>query len=189
MHDYRTSTIGICETCKTPFAKREPQSKYCSRDCFYVGFRANFVKPERFWVRVNRAGTDDCWEWQRSRNSCGYGTYRSSQAHRYAWELTHGPIPEGLHVLHRCDNPPCCNPSHLFLGTAADNNADKETKGRGNHVRGEQVGREKLTESAVQSIRARAMQGESLAHIAPDFGVTKVTIRHVVRRRTWKHVA
>jgi hypothetical protein len=90
----------------------------------------------RFWAKVRKG--DGCWEWQASRNSSGYGWFRfgpqgsrtPTGAHRVSYVLTKGPIPEGMQVLHRCDNPPCVNPSHLFLGTNDDNHADKVAKGR-----------------------------------------------------------
>lgn len=92
----------------------------------------------RFWSHVDKSG--ECWEWTAARQPSGYGkmvvgsrldgSRRFPPSHRLAWELTHGPIPQGLHVLHHCDNPPCCNPAHRFLGTDADNAADKVAKGR-----------------------------------------------------------
>lgn len=93
--------------------------------------------PDRFWPKVDVAGR--CWEWRGTRNNNGYGLFqiglggskRCVAAHRMAWILTNGPIPDGLHVLHHCDNPPCCNPWHLFLGDHAANMADKKAKGRG----------------------------------------------------------
>lgn len=93
---------------------------------------------ERFWKKVDRSGGDlACWPWIGSRQPNGYGKVRVQairtaplQAHRVAWELSHGEIPHGLWVLHRCDNPPCCNPSHLFLGTPKDNTTDMVGKGR-----------------------------------------------------------
>lgn len=91
---------------------------------------------ERFWENVDKRGPDDCWEWMAGKEF-GYGYIRReghkgkmARAHRVAWELTNGPIPKGMCVLHRYDNPGCCNPAHLWLGTLADNNADMAAKGR-----------------------------------------------------------
>ena len=90
--------------------------------------------PETFWLRVARADPDACWIWQGSKRPQGYGQLsyqgRHTSAHRLAWTLTHGPIPDGLFVLHRCDNPPCVNPAHLFLGTTDDNMHDAFVKHR-----------------------------------------------------------
>lgn len=92
---------------------------------------------ERLWEKIRKAGPDDCWEWtakSRSGSALGYGTIRVAGrligAHRLVWELTNGPIPDDLCVLHECDNPPCCNPTHLHLGTRADNMAEKVARGR-----------------------------------------------------------
>src|SRR5262245_48011177 len=101
------------------------------------------VEPAvRYRAKVNRGGPDDCWEWNASRFKNGYGQFgidkehRSVLAHRYGYQLEVGPVPPGLNVLHTCDNPPCQNPRHWFLGTHKDNTEDKERKGRGNHPRG-----------------------------------------------------
>lgn len=90
---------------------------------------------QRFWRDVDKRGPDECWPWKRSTMRGGYGrfpvTSRNQQrAHRYAYELTHGPIPKDIVICHRCDNPPCCNPAHLFAGTHADNVRDRVAKGR-----------------------------------------------------------
>lgn len=94
----------------------------------------------RFWPRLDQSGGPEaCWPWTGSRTRTGYGKCsvdgRHVAAHRLAWQLTNGPIPDGLHVLHRCDNPPCCNPGHLFLGTHTDNVRDMLAKGRGRATR------------------------------------------------------
>lgn len=104
---------------------------------------------DRFWSRVDVGAPNACWEWQGARDSFGYGQAREA-THRTAWALTHGPIPSGMCVCHRCDNPPCCNPDHLFLGTRADNNRDRHAKGRSaNLERGERHPQAGLTAAKV----------------------------------------
>jgi hypothetical protein len=86
---------------------------------------------ERFWEKVDKKTDDECWEWQASVDTHGYGYFYSDKrikAHRYSWELHFGAIPEGLYVCHHCDNPPCINPKHLFVGTAQDNLDDANKK-------------------------------------------------------------
>jgi hypothetical protein len=110
-------------------------------------------------------------------------------AHRVAWIATNGPIPPGAIVCHACDNPPCCNPGHLWLGRDADNNADKEAKGRGNHPRGSSHGRAKLTEAQIREIRARYAHGAvTQTMLAKEYGVIQITISRIIRREIWPHV-
>lgn len=98
--------------------------------------RQNDSKERRFWSRASKPSLNACWEWQGGKTSDGYGASairnKSALAHRVAWELANGPIPAGMEVCHRCDNPPCVNPAHLFLGSHADNIRDMFAKGRGN---------------------------------------------------------
>lgn len=128
----------------------------------------------------------------------GYGSMSKGRqgeghvgAHRLSWQIHFGPIPEGMFVCHRCDNPPCCNPRHLFLGTPADNVADMISKGRANPKppRGERHFRTTLTEDQVREIRSLGAAGVVLSEIGRRFGISKSAAKHIVRRRRWKHVA
>ncbi len=154
----------------------------------------------RFWGNVAITADDNkCWEWKRSTDKDGYGQFYLSDntgwhrqlSHRGAWEMTNGEIPKGLCVLHKCDNPKCCNPKHLFLGTKLDNTLDMFAKGRGfiPPAQGEDNGRSILTADKVIEIRQRfAMGGLSYKEIAKEMGVAPATIAHVVKRRTWKNI-
>jgi hypothetical protein len=150
---------------------------------------------ERFWAKVDK--TQDCWLWigaqMQLRN--GYGNYgiflltlepiRKVLAHRAIWELTYEPIPEGLFVCHSCDNPPCVRPSHLFLGTAADNNSDAIQKGRWSC--GEQAGKAKLTEGQVLEIRDLSSSLSNRA-IAKQFGIGHSQVQRIAVGQTWRHL-
>jgi hypothetical protein len=107
------------------------------------------------------------------------------RAHRLAYELKHGPIPPGMKVCHTCDNPPCCNPDHLCLGTQADNIADRDAKGR--QAKGENNGFSKLTEADVTEIRRRLANSEVQRKIAKDFGITPTAVGYIKNGRNWKH--
>lgn len=150
----------------------------------------------RFWRKVKKG--DGCWEWQgcqRSRRGKGYGsggTYgivvirkRAVSAHRVAWELTHGPIPDGLCVCHRCDNPTCVRPDHLFLGTQADNTADKMAKGRHRVPCGQDHANHKLSEEDVRAIRAEPERHGVGAELARKYGVKQPTIWNIRARKSW----
>lgn len=140
----------------------------------------------RFWAKVNR--TDGCWEWQASRNNYGYGLFHvgvgaagriRSSAHRFAYELAHGPIPKGLNVCHSCDNPPCCNPAHLFLGTQRDNVLDAARKGR---TPAEQPSRWILAADVRRDVIARGLDGENLSKLAREHNVSPASLHMAVRR-------
>lgn len=149
------------------------------------------IAPDRFWARVTQGG--DCWEWRAERLRGGYGRLRvegrKMLAHRVAWTLANGPIPDGVFVCHRCDNPPCCNPSHLFLGTHLDNTRDRDRKGRNVNLLGEQHALAKLTAEKVQEIRALTQRGWTRAAIGRRFGVTDRCVASVISGRTWRHLA
>lgn len=147
--------------------------------------------------RVDRtAGPDACWPWTGSRLYAGYGKFehlgKTLSAHRTAYELAYGPIPNKLLVLHTCDNPPCCNPAHLKLGTQKDNIADMHAKGRAKllgrpkpNMRGIKHHQAKLTDAIVREIRSTS---ESTRSLARRFNVARNCIREVRRGVTWKHV-
>jgi hypothetical protein len=145
----------------------------------------------RFWNKVQKRGENDCWEWQASL-CVGYGRFQVNGklmlAHRYSWELHNGPIPEGLHVCHHCDNRRCVNPAHLFLGTDKENRHDCEMKGRGRQPKGEANGQHKLTELQVCTIRNALLEGETLVRLAIQYNVTYGLIGHIKHGRAWKHV-
>lgn len=153
-------------------------------------------KVKEFLAKIDTSGgADACWPWTGARNACGYGSLnrqgKTLSAHRVAYERSFGIIPDGLHVLHRCDNPPCCNPDHLYAGTHADNMRDKSERGRARTLPrpGELSPTAKLDDGTVWLIRALAAQGAQKKDIAQVVGVNRTTVDLVVRRVTWKHVA
>ena len=143
---------------------------------------------KRFWRHVEQRGPDECWLWQASKNKDGYGTFQSSVAHRHAWLLSKGEIPNGLYVLHKCDNPSCCNPKHLFIGTQKDNMADMRSKGREPDTKGSANGRAKLSEDDVLEIRKCRANGLTLKALAARYGVSFTMISLIDRRESWTHI-
>ena len=172
-----------------------------------------------FWAKVKK--TDNCWEWTAATWGKGYGVYRhknkSRSAHRLSYEIANGPIPEGLLVLHKCDNPKCVRPDHLWLGTHADNMADCVRKGRNakgerqrlavlgrvpsgethwthrdpNKVpRGEQSGKTPLKERQVREMRDRYAQGGVLMReLAAEYGISLAGVHKIIHRLNWAHIA
>ena len=147
------------------------------------------MPPDRFWSKV--AKSDSCWTWTAGLNESGYGSFRFGNrmhaAHRIAWMLTSGQ-PGDLHVLHKCDNRRCVNPEHLFLGTNADNVADRVRKGRSSSAGGERHGRAKLRAADIPAIRQRIALGEFQKDIARDYGVSQPCIGYLARGETWHAV-
>lgn len=147
---------------------------------------------ERFWSKVDIRSDSECWPWLAAirKQGEGYGAFwyrgRHHPAHRMAWILTHGNYAPGLVVCHRCDNPPCCNPGHLFLGTPRQNNDDKVKKRR--HVFGARVVTARLTDNDVRAIRA-ARGHITGAALAVEYGITRAHVYDIWRRKSWEHVA
>ena len=153
-------------------------------------------KLEQFWELLQKPV--GCWLFDGAKEMNGYGYLKNPlgddpkyiSAHRLAWLLKNGPIPDGMRVLHKCDIRACCNPDHLFLGTDADNSRDMRTKGR--HTRGEQSMHARLTEDQVRSIRSEyrkigAHRSNAMA-LARKYGVARNTIINAALGRFWKHV-
>ena len=145
----------------------------------------------RFWTKVDRRKSDECWPWLAYRNGKGYGNfehqYHTLRAHRFAWQLTRGPIPPGLLVCHSCDRPECCNPKHLFLGTNKDNQRDSVAKGR--HIHGVTHGNARCTEDDVLAIRQKYAAGGVLQReLAAEFGVSRVHIGRIIRNCRWAYL-
>lgn len=146
---------------------------------------------ERFWEKVKKGGRDECWEWQACRSWNGYGkfgiAYKTHYAHRVAWTLTRGSIPDDLHCCHSCDNKVCVNPRHLFLGTREDNMQDASRKGRMNTPRngGVNNGRAKLTEEEVKEIRELVASGMTQQVIADAYGVCQGRVSRIHLGLAW----
>lgn len=174
--------------------------KFCSLAC--VGASRHLRSPptatvsilDRFWSKVDKSG--ECWIWTAAMTA-GYGSFaigsrtdgskRRVLAHRFSWELEHGPIPEGMDALHRCDNPPCVRPAHLFLGDQIANMADMAAKGRSTF--GERSGSAILTDSRVIEIKRRVANGESRASVARSIEISRSLVSMIVSGKRWRHVA
>lgn len=153
---------------------------------------------KRFWSHVDKNGPihpvlgTPCWDWQGCTDPMGYGRIhigsggQSFTTHRVAYELTYGPIPEGLIVCHHCDRPRCCNPAHHFLGSHSDNTADMVAKNR--HSHGANHPGAKLTETQVIEARQLYAQGVRAAHLAKKYNVADGTMREALHHETWKHI-
>lgn len=147
--------------------------------------------------RLNRHGwvvvETGCWEWSGYRDQDGYGrvTWNDSAvpSHRLAYETWVGPIPEGLFILHSCDNPPCINPDHLSPGTAKENAQDRDSRNRSNVLRGAASPNSKLTEKDVIDIRRKyAAGGVRQIELASEYGVGQMQVSRIIRGERWSHV-
>lgn len=158
----------------------------------------------RFWSKVDRSGGPTaCWPWTGHCSTVGYGQFTVREngrqykhsAHRIAYSIHHGVVVSDLNVCHECDNRPCCNPAHLWLGTQADNMHDRDAKGRAyvggpySAARGEDSGRAKVTERDVREIRRLYASGTiGYRRLSQRYGVTPMAVKAIVTRKSWRHV-
>lgn len=201
----RESRVGRCKSC----AKKQPVE-------------------QRFWKKVNKNGPTisyvgtPCWVWTGAKDDYGYGTFfylaKTEKAHRASYMMHCGEIPNELWVLHKCDNPPCVNPNHLWLGTRIDNVQDMEKKGRADHPGGDRHGfrtkpesrptgerngaytkpesrrtgikngRARLTDNQVIELRELRKQGATYKQLMERFNIGQTTVSHIVNYDNWKHL-
>jgi hypothetical protein len=189
----------ICPVCQREFLHKSYPSTItktqpsCSRKCSALLQGGKPVTPikERFWSKVKILGPDDCWEWQGYIRPDGYGRFRIDDkmvlAHRVAYELAVGPIPEGKALCHKCDNRKCCNGNHHFTGTQLDNMHDRDAKGRG--LKGRKAPRTvgtKLNLAKAHEIKELYKTGNyNLGNLAAAYLVSETTIHEVVKGKTW----
>ena len=148
-------------------------------------------KPHLFWAKVQKT-SGGCWLWTGYRNKLGYGVVgvagrKTALAHRVAFAFRHGVGPEPQNVCHHCDNPPCVNPSHLFLESDRDNMRDAVGKGRRASFKGTRNGRAKLTGERVREIRALYIPGKvRMADLAAKFGISGSQVQNIISGREWR---
>jgi len=168
-----------CRFCSKPFPGNCNFNKYCSAEC-------------AFWRWVEKKSKTECWEWIGTRFHHGYGRMKFRRkvwyASRFSWELHNGQIPTGKIICHHCDNPPCCNPNHLFCGTYKGNADDRDRKGREIFLKGEDHWSAKLTEENVRTIRSMYESGIRGKELEGAFGLVKGYGWRIAMGKAWKHV-
>lgn len=199
------------DTCPQCGNRKDVRAKKCAECQRNRGPQTTM--EQRFWMKVDRRGPDECWPWKGTKLRHGYGvlykpgkTSEYVRAHRFSWSLVNGPIPDGMVICHRCDNPNCVNPAHLFVGSIADNNHDRNAKGRdgravgeanGAHTHPEKVARgsghyaARLTDAQVAAIRlAKPATGvhQAAARVADEYGISKAHVIHIWYGYKWKHL-
>jgi hypothetical protein len=172
-----------------PASRRSP----CSQPSQHYYRRGMRSAEDRFWAKVDKSHESGCWLWIASLTTSGYGQFKvvasdpPVRAHRYAYELVVGPVPDGMVVCHSCDVPRCVNPSHLWVGTHGDNMRDMSTKGRA--PQGEtQLRRAVLTEDQVLGVIQMLRSGATHRKIAARYGINSSTVTRINTGGSWKHL-
>lgn len=193
--------VIACPICLREFSRRVFDGRRgfcltCSGSCGQQLRRRKFAEnfEIRFWDKVsNMENPHQCWPWKRSVNKCGYGTVGYQEktwlAHRLAYVFAISAIPDGQIVCHTCDNPPCCNPAHLWLGTPLENTKDSIAKSRFTRASGEANGLAKLDADKVRTIRTRHAAGENTRAIASDLAIDRSTVYKVLNGRAWRSIS
>ncbi len=148
---------------------------------------------KKLWSKIDKQTKDECWEWQGTKTTAGYGVlrvnYKLNYAHRLMWQLhNRTDIPKKGVICHKCDNPPCCNPAHLFLGSQADNLKDARNKGRLPSIQGERHFNTAITEDNVRQIRYLGYTNMTKKKIGEKFGISRQAVTDILYKRTWGHV-
>lgn len=185
---------AICIQCRKDFLTcksviNADKGKFCSLSCSITHRNIHSKKSSEniFWSNVFKREVNECWIYKKCISTWGYGRLVIDKkfifAHRFSYELYYSPIPEGMFVCHKCDNPPCVNPSHLFLGTCADNNLDKLNKNR--TKRGSSHWKSKLNVTQVSSIREELKNGATGYELAKKYSVHPQTIYSIKYKDNW----
>lgn len=190
MHSKSAKAPYICQQCGLTFLTWpsfiKAGRKFCSRACKHSAPHPHQPLADRFWPKVDTSS--DCWRWMGALLPSGYGYIGrkdgTSLAHRVAFELTHGSIPDGMLVCHRCDNRACVNPAHLFLGTPADNSIDMVTKRRS--TEGEHNPSARITRQIAVEIRELRAQGLTQSAIAARYGIGQSQVHRIIHMQHWK---
>lgn len=170
-----------CKSCNKELINKHKGAKYCNRKCMALGYSINLETD--FIKNINK--TDTCWLWTGNLATTGYGRIKKLYAHRISYEMFNGKIPDGMFVCHKCDNPPCVNPDHLFLGTQLDNIRDMHKKGRNNNLSGENTHFSKITGSEAIEI---FISDRKYKDIGDEYGITRGCVSAIKSKRTWKKV-
>jgi HNH endonuclease len=184
----RRTLLAKHDDVKTGQVKGKPR-RFCTGHRFV--FKECVPLKKRFWAKVNKLpGNNSCWLWTASKDTFGYGQIcvkgEMFSSHRVSFEMSRGKIPDGAQVLHKCDNPSCIRPKHLFLGNDAINSKDRVAKGR--QAKGEKIHTAKLTARRVMQLRSLRAEGYKYTELSEWFGIGVPQVFSICKGRAWKHI-